>query len=94
MVPRLIPKQSQIGANIHCKIDAKLAIQNSSKNRASERQMVAKVTSSIRKREVSGLEGSPGRVENRTLWPLDHPQVIPTNIYIYICIYVCIYGSI
>ena len=49
------------------------------KNWAVERQRVEKVTSSIRRRQVSGREGSPGTTENRTLWSLDHPQRIPTR---------------
>ena len=33
----------------------------------------------IRKRLVSGMEGSPGTIENRTLWPLTIPPRIPTR---------------
>ena len=62
--------RSNIDATIDWQVDAKLAIQQSpSKSRALKRQRVTKVTSIIQWREVSGLEGSPGPIENRTLWP-------------------------
>ena len=66
MVPILIQNQSNIDAQIDWQIDAKLAIQKSIKNRALERQRVAKGTSSIRWREISELKVSPGTSENRT----------------------------
>ena len=94
MVLKWIQKQSNIDAQINWQIDVQLAIQKLNKHRTLERHRVAKGTWGIRKRGVSGLEGSPGTIENRTLWPLDHPHVIPTrrwaegpaNIYIYIYI--------
>ena len=49
------------------------------KIRAVERQRVEKTPSSIPQRQVSGRQGSPGPIESRTLWQLDHPQGIPTR---------------
>ena len=44
-------------------IGSKLAMQKHIQNRALERQRVAKVTSAIRWREVSGLEGPQDQLE-------------------------------
>ena len=52
------PKSSKNNPKTDSKIDAKSVIQKSIKNRAVERQKVAKVTSIIQPREVSGPEGS------------------------------------
>ena len=79
MVSKLIQNQSKIHTKIDSKIDAKFVVQKSIKNPPLERQRVAKVTSPLQRLEVSGLEGSPGSIENRTLWPKDPPQVIPTR---------------
>ncbi len=54
IVPKLIQNRSQIDS----KIDAKFVVQKSIKNRALERQRVAKVTSILQRWEVSGLDGS------------------------------------
>jgi hypothetical protein len=54
MVLKLVQNRSKNNP----KIDAKTVIQKSIKNRAVERQRVAKVTSIIQRREVSGPEGS------------------------------------
>ena len=48
-------------------------------NRAAERQRVEKVPSIIRRRQVSRRQGSPGSIESMTIWPLDHPERIPTR---------------
>ena len=77
--PKLVQNRSKIDAKINSKIDAKFVFQKSIKNRALERQRVAKVTSALQRLEVSGLEGSPGPIENRTLWPKDPPERIPTR---------------
>ena len=49
MVPKSIPNRSQIVPQIDAKIDAKFVVQKSVKNRAVERQRVAKPGSSIRR---------------------------------------------
>ena len=67
LVPKLVKNRSKIDAKIDSKIDAKFVVLKSIKNRALERQRVAKVTSGVQRWEVSGLEGSPGAIENRTL---------------------------
>ena len=59
MVPKSIRNRSQIVPKIDAKIDAKFVVQRSVKNRALERQRVAKVTSQLQRCEVSGPEGSP-----------------------------------
>ena len=71
------------------------------KNWAVERQRVGKGTSTIRRRQVSGREGSQGSIESRTLWPLKHPEGIPIRrwaeglpnifIYVFICFLTCWY---
>ena len=48
MVPKLVQNRSKINAKIDSKIDAKFVVQKSIKNRALERQRVAKVTSALR----------------------------------------------
>ena len=78
-------------------VDALPIDRKNQKNRAGERQRIEKVPPARRRREVSGRDGFPGSIESRTLWPLDHPERIPTrrwaegpaNIYIYI--YLLIY---
>jgi hypothetical protein len=79
MVPKLVQNHSKIDAKTDSKIDAKFVVQKSIKNRPLERQRVAKVASALRRREVSGLKGSPGSIESRTRGSRDHPQVIPTR---------------
>ena len=69
MVPKLVQIRSKIDPKIDWKIDAKFGVQKIIKNRALERQRVAKVTSALQRCEVSGLEGSPGSIENRILCP-------------------------
>ena len=63
------------------KIDAKSAIQKSIKNRAVERQRVAKVTSIIQRREVSGPEESLYSKKDGSFWQQDinTRQRIPTR---------------
>ena len=58
MVPKLVQNRSKINAKIDSKIDAKFVVLKSIKNRALERQRVAKVTSILQRWEVSGLDGS------------------------------------
>ena len=58
MALKLVQNRSQNNPKIDSKIDAKSVIQKSIKNRAVDRQRVAKVTSIIQRREVSGPEGS------------------------------------
>ena len=48
MVPKTIPNPSKIHPKINAKIDAKFVVEKSSKNRAVERQRVAKPDSRIR----------------------------------------------
>ena len=48
MAPKLLQNRSKINPKIDAKIDAKFGVQKSIKNRALERQRVAKVTSELR----------------------------------------------
>ena len=57
MVPKLVQNRSKIDANIDQQIDAKLKAEKSIKNRALERQGVAKGTSDPEQRQVSELDG-------------------------------------
>ena len=67
MIPKLVQNPSKIDAKIDSNIDAKFVVPKSITNRPLERQRVAKVTSNVQRWEVSGLDGSPGSIENRTL---------------------------
>ena len=58
MVLKLIQNRSKIDPKINSKIDAKFVVQKSMKNRALERQRVAKVTSGIQRSQVSRPQGS------------------------------------
>ena len=88
MIPNSIQKKTSTNNNKSIKLWGS----NIKPNRPKECQRVEKVPSTIRRRQVSGRKGSPGSIESRTIWPLDHPQRIPTrrwaegpaNIYIYI----------
>ena len=68
MVPTLTQNPSQINAKIDSNIYAKFVVPKSIKNRALERQRVAKVTSAIRWWEVSGAQGS---LYSQKVRPLD-----------------------
>ena len=56
MVPKLVKNRSKIYAKIDSKIEAKFVVQKSIKNRPLERQRVAKVTSIVERRQVSGQD--------------------------------------
>ena len=68
MTPKLVQNLQKIDAKINQKIDAKLKAQKSIKNRALERQGVAKGTSSLQRREVSWLDGplTVGKKDSKT----------------------------
>ena len=55
---KILAKCIQNHSKIVPKIDAKFVVQKSIKNRALERQRVAKVTSNLQRGEVPGPEGS------------------------------------
>ena len=67
MVPKLVQNRTKTRPKIDSKIDAKFVVQKSIKNLPLGRQRVAKVTSPLERRQVSGLEGSPGSIESRII---------------------------
>ena len=78
---KLVQTRSQNNPNIDSEIDAKSVIQKSIKNRAVERQRVAKVTSIIQRREVSGPEESLYSKKEASFWQQDSHtrEGIPTR---------------
>jgi len=74
MVPKLLQNRSKIYPKIDSKIDAKFVVQKSIKNRALERQRVAKVTSPLQRSEVSGAQGS---LYSQKVRPLDSKTARP-----------------
>ena len=68
MAPKYDQNRSKIDAKIDQKIDAKLKAQKSIKNRALERQGVAKGTSALQRRQVSWLDGplTVGKKDSKT----------------------------
>ena len=81
MVLKLVQNRSKINLKIDSNIDAKFVVQKSIKNRALERQRVAKVTSVIQRREVFRPQGS---LYSQKVRPLDSKtaaleEVIPTR---------------
>ena len=58
MLLKFVQNRTNIGPKIVSKIDSKFVVQKSTKNRALERQRVAKVTSIIQRSEVFWAQGS------------------------------------
>ena len=77
----MVPKSIQNHFKIAPKIDAKCVVQKSIKNRAVERQKVAKVTSGFQRCEVSGPEGSLYSKKEVWFWQQDSntKEMIPTR---------------
>ena len=71
---KLVQNRSKIYQQIDSKIDAKFVVLKSIKNRALERQRVAKVTSIRQRSEVSGAQGS---LYSQKVRPFDSKTATP-----------------